>query len=320
MESALDALRFTASAVNAKSPVTEMTHFLIDNGQVRTTDGTLSLGSPIDLDLSCAPHADTLMRAVKSCSDVVSLTLTPGGRLSVKSSKFKALVPCISVDDCSYHQKPSGMPADIPGDVILKAFNRLAPFVATDGLRPWANGIMLRGSSAFATNNVVLVEAWLGAELPLTANIPLSAVKAVIAQKQPPTRVTMDAQSITFFYESGRWIKTLLYEDDWPPVERILNEDCDPKPLPDELFNGANAISKFASGDKVYFRNGSMCSSPHDEEGATYQVQGLAENGKYNIEALKLLQGVATQADFDRYPKNALFFGENIRGVLIGFN
>lgn len=319
MESVLEALRFTASAVNHKSPIAEMTHFLIDHGQVRTTDGTLSLGSPIDLDLSCAPHADTLMRACKSCKDVMSLSLTDGGRLRVKSGKFRALVPCIDVNDCTYHPKPSGYEVEIQGDMLLAAFTKLSPFVATDSLRPWANGILLRGQSAFATNNICLIESWLGIDLPFIANIPLGAIKAVIGQKKPPSKIMSDGNSITFFYESGRWIKTQLYESDWPPVENLLNVQSNPRAIPEGLFDGLDAISNFTGEDKVHFREGSLWSSKHDSEGASYEVTGLPEDGKYNIASLKLLRDLATSADFDRFPENALFFGDNLRGVVMGF-
>jgi hypothetical protein len=33
---------------------------------------------------------------------------------------------------------------------------------------------------------------------------------------------------------------------------------------------------------------------------------------------LKLLEGVATHADFTRYPNPTLFFGDRLRGAIIG--
>lgn len=317
MKNVLDPLKFVYSAIDKKSAVIEMTHFLIENGHVRATNGVLSLGSPIELDLKCAPHAETALLAVRSCKDVISLSLTDGGRLRVGSGRFRALVPCSDTNG-EYHPKPSGMEVDIDGEKLLAAFQRLEPFVAVDNLRPWANGILLRGQSAFATNNICLIEAWLGVDLPLTANIPLAAIKAVTSQNTHPSKVLMDERSITFMYDNGRWIKTQLYESEWPLLERILNVSCTPREIPKDFFAGIDAITKFTDNGRVYFRDGKMCSSPSDKEGATYEVEGLPEKGLYKAEAVKLLAGVATSADFDRYPETAIFYGENVRGAVIG--
>lgn len=318
MENVIEPLKFVYGAVDNKSPAFEMAHFMIENGQVRATNGVMSLGSPIDIDIKCAPHADTFMKAIRSCKDVLSLSVTPTGRLSVKSGKFKALVPCVDAEDCRYHPKPSGAAVEVAGDKILEAFTCLEPFVATDKLRPWANGVLLRGQSAFATNNICLIEAWLGAELPFTVNIPLEAVKAVIARKVAPSRVMLDERSITFFYDSGRWIKTQLYESKWPPLERVLEAECNLRPIPDEFFEGMAAVAKFIEDGRIYFRDGKVCSTTTEAEGATYEIAELPVAGLYHYEALKLLAGLATVADFDRYPEPAIFQGKNIRGAVLG--
>lgn len=313
----IDVIKFVNTAINDKSPVGEMTHILIENGHVRGTNGMLSIGSPIELDLTCAPHAATLLRAIRSCKEVVSLSITPGGRLSVKSGKFRALVPCIDPLECTYHSKPSGSVVNLYGAVLFKAFEKLKDFVSTDGTRPWSTGVLLRGQSAFATNNICMIESWLGIDIPFIVNVPLDAVKAVIDRKVPPARILMDERSMTFFYDSGAWIKTQLIEDQWPPVERVLDQESSPCPVPAGFFEGLASISKFSEEGRVYFRDGRMCTSQHDSEGAAYDVENLAEEGLYNIASLQLLDGVATSVDFDRYPNHALFFGDKVRGAVL---
>ena len=57
-----------------------------------------------------------------------------------------------------------------------------------------------------------------------------------------------------------------------------------------------------------------------DEVGASYVVDGLGITGLYQIKMLRLLEGVATEADFTRYPLPVLFFGEDdqLRGAIVG--
>lgn len=316
----LNTIKFVRSAVDSKTPIQDMQHLILENGHVRSTDGVLSLGSPIDVDLTCAPHADTLVRALAHCKDVVSLGLTPSGRLRVSSGKFKAFVPCVEVDGGMYHPKPSGQQIEVDGELLLTAFKRLEPFVCTDMLRPWTNGILLKGQSAFATNNVCLAEVWLGVDLPFTANIPLPAIKAMVKQGTPPSMLMMDNNSVTFLYDSGRWIKSQLYESEWPDLSKLLNRPSNPKPLPEDFFAALAAVGKFTDDGKVYFAGGCMVSSTSDQDGARYEVDGLPDAGIYRSEMLALLKGVATHADFDRYPTPAAFFGENIRGIVMGLN
>lgn len=316
--SLFDAIKFVASAVNDKSSVLELQCLLIENGQLRASDGVLTLGSPVDLDLACAPRSETLLKAIKGCGEVFSFNVTPTNRLSVKSGRFRALVPCLETSDVALQMpKPAGVITEVDGELILNTLKRLEPFVASDGLRPWNHGVLFRGQSALATNNVCLIECWLGIELPFTINIPMAAIKAVIKQNMPPTRVLTDGSSVTFFYESGRWIKTQLLDTEWPPLENMMNVQSNPRPVPDGFFEGLKAIEGFSPNLRVMFQDGMMHSDDIDADGATYEVDNLPRAGIYHLPALRLLEGVATSIDLDRYPDNAVFYGENVRGVVV---
>lgn len=312
----IDTLKFVYSAISNKSPIIDNAHFVIENGYARASNGVLSVGSPIETDLNCAPHADTLMKAISSCKSSISFSHLDTGKLQVKSGRFKALVSCLNSDDFVYHAKPSGAEVEVDGDVVLGALKKLEPFVASSSLRPWTNGVLLRGQSAFATNNICLVEYWLGVDLPFTANIPLQSIKVLIKQPKPK-HIIMDHASITFLYESGSWIKTLLYDQEWPAVEGILATVGEQTPVPEELFHALKTVAKFTE-DKVYFRGGKVCSSGSEYEGAEFEVDGLGAKGIYSYDAIKLLEGVAKTIDFTLYPNPVIFYGDNIRGALLG--
>jgi hypothetical protein len=53
-------------------------------------------------------------------------------------------------------------------------------------------------------------------------------------------------------------------------------------------------------------------------EGAGFAMDGFGFEGKYNIEMLNLLKGVATTIDWSGYPGPCMFFGNRIRGAIIG--
>jgi hypothetical protein len=156
--------------------------------------------------------------------------------------------------------------------------------------------------------------------LPFIANVPLPAVKEVLAAGVP-SNLLMDTGSVTFLYDDGRWIKAQLFETSWPDLSHILNVESAQTPIPPDLFEGLKAVKDFSDKDdrRVWFRNGCIAATPEAiEDGAEYTVEGIHHEGIYRAEMLALLQGVATTADFSRYPEPVVFYGDRMRGALLG--
>jgi DNA polymerase III sliding clamp (beta) subunit (PCNA family) len=310
-------LKFVQGAVAKKDFLPALTHFCIENGTVRGYNGTIALCSPIPFDIACKPKAETLVRAIGNCADTVQLSLTPAGRLSVKSGSFKTFIDC--VDGETPHLLPTGQRVEVNGVALLAGLKAVQAFIGEDASRAWCNGVLLKGGSMFATNNVTLVEFWAGSTLPIVANLPRTAVRELIRIGEPPSHAQYDETSVTFHYEGRRWLRTQLLPADWPDLSRVLDQPCTPQPVDSRIFEALEVIKPFADKlGRVLFQGGSMCTHEAEGEGASYAVDGLAVDGVYNIEMLELLQGVAVQVDFTTYPKPCLFFGENIRGAIIG--
>jgi len=312
----LKALKFVQGAVAKRDYVPAMTHFVIEDGHVRSFNGTMGLSSPIEIDLHCAPKAAPMVQAINHCDEVVALGLTASNRLRVQSGPFKAFIDCVELDTVP-HQHPTGAQVDIKGKELLAAIDALLPFVGDDASRPWTNGILLRGQSAFATNNVCLVEYWLGVDLPHTINIPMGAVKELARIGEPPLHAQVDENSITFHYASGAWVRTQLYSTDWPDVHAILDRPSNPEPIPSTLFEGLVYVKPFVDQlQHVHFIEGYLRTHEDDELGASYKVEGLHDTGLFRLGMLAKLEGVATKIDFSSEP--VTFFGDKVRGVILG--
>jgi hypothetical protein len=312
-------LKFVQGAVAKKDLVPSMTHFRIERGTVRSYNGVLALCSPIALDIDCTPSAVDLVRAISQCDETVTLNMETNGKLRIVSGRFSAYIDCI--DGETQHVEPSGEIVNFDGEMLLKAIKTLLPFVGDDASRPWTNGILFRDSSAFATNNVCLAEYWLGVHSPVVINIPRAALKEMLRIDEPPTYAQMDQNSLTLHYSDGRWIRTQLLMVNWPDIRKILDQECKPQRLDETLFQALEKIEDFAdAAGRVYLQNGHA--RTHDERdgkvGASYAVENLDIEGLYQVKMLSLLNGVATHGDFSRYPEPALFFGDNLRGAIIG--
>jgi DNA polymerase III sliding clamp (beta) subunit (PCNA family) len=313
----LDQLKFVQGSVAKKDYLPALTHFRIENGAVRGYNGTLALSSPIPFDIVCNPKAIPLVQAIRNCTETIQLSMTKAGRLSIKSGKFKAFVDCIEGE--TPHVEPEGEVFDLNGAAMLEAFKVLEPFVADDASRRWSNGILFQGESAFATNNVVLVEFWHAAHFPRAINVPRAAIREALRVNEPPTHAQLSDTSITFLYENGRWIRTQLYEVNWPNLASILSRDSTQQVIPEGFFAALESIKPFADKlGRVIFHNESLCTSTTEGDGASFEVPGLTVEGSYNVEMLELLNGVANTVDFSTYPKPCIFMGDRLRGAIIG--
>lgn len=313
----LKQLKFVQGAVAKKDLLPAMTHFAIEDGHVRSYNGLLALSSPIPFDIDCKPKAGPLVQAIANCHETVTLSMTPAGKLRIQSGRFRAFVDCI--DGETPHVMPEGGEVHFDGEQLLTAFKVLVPFVGNDASRPWTNGILLRGQSAFATNNVCLVEYWIGSETPFTANIPMAAVKEIIRINEAPTYGKLTENSITFHFTDGRWIRSQLYSTEWPDLSKVLDRPSNPIELDQSIFEGLDIIKPFADKiGRVFFHDEAIKTHLEEGVGATFELPGFAVTGVYQIEMLKLLKDVVQKVDFSLYPGPCMFFGGRIRGAIVG--
>jgi hypothetical protein len=314
----LKELKFVQGAVAKKDLLPAMTHFRIEGGTVRSYNGTLAISCPIPLDIDCCPKAVSMVKAIENCNDATTITMTPTGKLSIKSGKFRALVE--TIDGATPHVQPAGERFDFDGQAFVEACKVLEPFVSTDASRSWTNGVLLEGQSAYATNNVCLVQYWLGAAFPLRVNVPRAAIREVLRVGEAPTHGQVERSSITFHYTDGRWIRSQLLDVEWPMdlVAGLLDQPSNPQPLPADFFAGLASVRSMADGSsRVYMRDGALRTHADHEQGAAYEID-LPADGLYNLQMLALLQGVVDTIDLTLYPGPALFFGDRLRGAIVG--
>jgi DNA polymerase III sliding clamp (beta) subunit (PCNA family) len=314
----LNALKFVRGAVAAKDFVPALGHFRIQNGLVKGYNGALALCGPIDLDLSVTPKALPFIKAIQACQDTIALHVTDTGRLSIKSGRFKAFVDCIQEEFPDI--QPEGDAIKLDGE-LLKVLKKLAPFIAEDASRPWARGILFRGQSAYATNNVVIIEHWLGYTFPVEINLPKSAVAELLRINEEPESMQVTANSVTFHFSNRRWLRSQTYSLDWPDIAKVLDREATPGEFPEALFTSIHdCLIPFLEEDGgIYFKDdGSIATSHADGLGASVQFEPFGAKGKYNAEQMMLLDGVAERIDLGSFPAPSLFYGDKVRGAIVG--
>jgi DNA polymerase III sliding clamp (beta) subunit (PCNA family) len=314
----LEALKFVKGAVARKDFIPALQHFRIQHGHISSFNGTLGLRSPIAIDLDCAPKADAFIRAIEACKDTVALSLTETGRLLVRSGRFRTFVD--TVEPSAFpHVLPEGKRVAVD-DSLMPALRYLEPYIADDASRPWACGIMLSNESAFATNNIVLFEYWLGFQFPARINIPAAAVRELLRLGESPTSMQVSDNRATFHFDSGRWLTTQLDVNAWPETEALLSRESSQQNFPDGFFDALESIEPFLDEfGTVHFMGDRMATSAQpDKEGTTVELEGLPAAGCFNGRQLLRLKGAVDTIDFSSYPAPSLFYGPQARGLVVG--
>ena len=270
------------------------------------------------MDLDITPKADTFMKAVQTCQETIGVHVTANGKLSIKSGKFKSLVECLP-NDSFPEILPEGEFVQLKGG-FLDTIKRLYPFIGDDASRVFSRGILFRGQSAFATNNIVLVESWLGYNFPVTVNIPKAAIVELLRIDEEPEKIQLSDNRITFHFSGNRWLCSQTYSTDWPDLSRVLDAPSQCIELPEGLYEAVDALAPFTDNmERVFFKSdGRITTSEHEEEGSSMQVETINFEGVYNHKHLSLLKGIANRIDFSLYPSPCMFFGDKIRGAIIG--
>lgn len=319
----LDALRFVATAVAKKDYVPALTHYRIKDGRVTGFNGTIGLSSSIDVDLDIYPNATKLLAAIAACPGTITLNMTAGGKLTVRSGKFRTHVDCLE-DESAYFVEPEGQEVDL-GPNFMEGIKALQPAMGIDASRPWAMGIKLQSQSMFVTNNVLLAEYWHGSTIPIDVVIPSVAIDELIRIKQPPTKVQVTDNSISFWYGEDRWLRTSLVESTGWPTDRLpelFSHSQGPQlPFPGDFFETVDKLKPFVNdAGTVFVLPDRMATSLVDGEGASVELvmSGVDEPQAYNQKQLVLLGLLAKTIDWTSYPRPCMFQGNRLRGVLIG--
>lgn len=319
----LDALKFVARAIARRDYVPGMTHFRIQGKRCTAYNGTLAISAPVDIAFDIAPQASLFMKALEACEDVITLRLDDNGNLLVRSGAFRVVVPCVPLDTVK-RINPDGLTifSEVP---LLAAFTALRDFIGSDANRAWSLGVLLAGQSAYATNNVIVAEYWLGLDFPSVVNVPFFAIDEIIWIEDEIHSLQIGKDSVTFHYSDGKWIKSPLLSLDWPDVRGLMAkswQDAQLAAITEDFRKSCGKLAKLSEDDlpRIFFRDGELSTRPGGlaDGGAIIEIAGLPTKGCYNAKLLNVMLASATKIDFTKYPAPIPFASGNLRGVMMG--
>lgn len=315
----LSALQFISVAQHSEGLPYQM-HCKIANGKITATNGGISASTNTDDGLQACPQTSVIMAALKNCSDAISITKLDSGKLSIKSGKFRALVPCVEFEALG-DVIPDPACANINDDLkrALLAVSCLAKDDKADN--PLTACILLKAYSAVATNRHVVLEAWHGIDLPPNIQLPKASVLAICKTEKKLKAFGFSENSATFYYDDDSFIKTALFSLNYPDTSKVLigESEANAWPLPPEFYDALDRVASFSETNSVFFKKNRLQSHNNPDIGASCDVEGLPDGFQFNVEYLKMIRPYALKIHLGYSDRGlSVFFGENIRGGIMG--
>ncbi len=316
----LDALQF-CSCVTEKLGASYETHVGLRGNWAIAFNGIVAAGSPIIEDIYCHPHNLLLVEALSKCDDNFSLTQLDNDRLSVKSGKFKAIVPCLD---------PSLMQNAAPDPQIVGISNKFKEAIEAVGVLASENAqhvltasVLMNGQSVISTNRVMLFEYWHGLDLPPNIPLPKQFVAALAKQKKNLTGFGFSRSSATFYFEDGCWLRTQLYSDEWPDVSKILNREANLWPIDQNFFKALEAVMPFSEDGNVHFDTNLIMSHADHGIGASHECNGIPKGAVYPAKQLMMMKPHIKKVDWmaNGVADSSyclIFYGDAMRGIISG--
>lgn len=315
----LEALIF-CSCVSEKLGASYETHIGLKNNWAIAFNGIVAAGAPISEDIQCHPHNLLLIEALSKCDENYSLTQLDNGRLSVKSGKFKAVIPCLD---------PALMQEAAPDPQIVGITNTFKDAVEAVGVLASENAqhvltasVLMNGPSVISTNRVMLLEYWHGLDLPPNIPLPKQFVSALVKQKRDLTGFGFSKSSATFWF-GDHWLRTQLYSDQWPDVSSILSRPANLWNIDPNFFKALDAIEPFSVDGNIYSDTNLLMSHRDHGVGAEFEVTGIPKGFVYPIKQIKMIKPFVKKIDF--YAQGVhdssyclVFEGDKVRGVISG--
>jgi len=316
--SLIAALKFVAAAQKKAGP-TNVQFAHITHHWAAAFDGVLTVAHPIEEDLAACPHTLQFIDALSKASDELAITQLTPNSLAVASGVFRALVPCVGFDEVPI--APPDPQCAVIDDRVKTALAAVSGLATDNAPVATYAAVLLQAGSAVATNGAALLEAWHGIDLPPGLMLPKAAAVAISKAPYPLTGFGFSASSATFYFENGAFIKTQLYAERFPNYSGLMEvEGLNPWAVPEDFFKGVRAIESFSPNGNVFFEDGAVLSKMHKEEASTYKIEGLPDRMGFGVKMLLAVEHAFKKAHFLPEANKVVFFGEDVRGALMGLD
>lgn len=307
----IDALAFVSLAQAPKSDNPSHSHCSMSDGFLTATDGALTVGTTIQETVNACPHTVKLRQALSMVGSNLQLT-SDETSLTVKSGRFSRSIQCMRVEDYYRHQ-PDAKLIDVD-DRFRFAIESVAVLASDTHEQLIGTTVHLFGQTAMATNRHVILEVWHGYEIPVEINMPKSLVTALSKVKKKLVGFGASINSATFWFDDGSFLKGQLVNFRWPSVDKVLNLETNPWPLPEDFFTAIEATCVVdEQNNRIDFKGDRVESA---DGSAVFEIDGVPEDLSFNGKYILTMRPFMDRVDFKSSERGLIFYSDIARGSI----
>lgn len=316
----LEALQFVKGVISRESKVNPvLNHYRIEGGRITGVNDTFAISAPIATDIEATPKGPDFAKAIERCSGKTISLFMEAEKLVVKSGRLTVRIDCTT--EPFPLMQPEGRSFWLHPNFVEYS-KALIPFINKDNAKAWARGILMDGPALTVTDNISLVQAYIGPEFapPLPCVVPEAALRELARIKEKPTYATVSVRTITFYFEGDKWLCSRLMPNDWPTLTKLFEQPQEMAALTEDFWESVEAIQDFTDDrDTLIFDPGLMRTHlSATKAGASIDGEFPATKGAICCKFLLRLKPLIHSLAFDSWPAPMQFRGDYVRGVIAG--
>jgi len=316
-------IRWVGDALATKDIGPAVTHYLIKDGMISATNGTLTASHPWPYDdefLVSGLEFEKVLGRMEQ--DDPTIKRISSDKVVVRCGRFHGTIYTLSSTDWVYPGVENAKWLPLP-ETLTAVLKTLRAFISDNPSQQWAGCVALEHGNAYSTNNIALA----GIACPVgdvEALLPSYAIDFVLKRLEGLTSWSWSDNYVGFYWDNGAWVRAQLVIGKFPEkAGELIRTAYDSKPtqiITDDFRAAFNDVATLAEDTiKIYadrieskFKRSVIeaavnCEVPEDKECSIWGARFL----------LPVIEK-ATCWQPSLWPKPTPFKGEHCAGFVIG--
>ncbi len=315
MKHAVDKIK---AALSTKGLVPELTHYLIQDGMMIASNDRVTAATPIALDAEILIPGAELEKILTRFED--PQIIIKEGEIQFKEKRFRAKLRLPPLSTYKF-SKPEDDWNDIPGD-LLTGLAMLRPFLTLDHTHAWATAACLATGALWATNSFVLCKVDCKGLQGGKKLLPAWAIDFLLQQDPAPIAMILKDHYAAFKWHDGSWMRSQLIVGEFPKNAATILKDASgiPKEISMEWREAYARVAGLSENEIRIYADKITGGGSHSE--VEYEIPSPIPEGKkysaWDSRQLSPVLDVATHIALESWPDPSAFYGDNIKGVIVG--
>lgn len=290
----------------------DLDRVLVSGGRVYAANGRMMASATFDTDLEFFVDGKTFGSSLVGRNVELSMEdNTVVVRSDKDTNRLASSIP-------KEFTRPSGDWQEVP-EVMVTAFETLAPFQADDRTREWACAITMRDGLTFATNNLIM-GVWEGGIDGVSASFPNWLVEYVLSLDAKPTGFIVEELWIGFKFADGTDLRSsrLGREMIDSAIEMGKSIELTETELPKDWYAAVEYVSSLPGCETVTIEPNRIYAETANGSREREIVSPTTKESLWDPAWITKVASIATHLDLDAYPDPAAWHAANVKGLIIG--